>query len=83
MRNPLADPFILGVSGGAALGGIAMLSLGAAYGFGYDAVPPAAFAGAIVTTLLLYIVAGVHGRVSATQLLLTGPITPVVVPRYR
>jgi len=48
LRNPLADPFILGVSGGAALGGIAMLALGATYGFGYDAVPPAAFAGAIL-----------------------------------
>lgn len=74
LRNPLADPFILGVSGGAALGGIAMLALGTAYGFGYDAVPPAAFAGAIVTTLLLYVIAGVHGRVSATQLLLTGVV---------
>lgn len=74
LRNPLADPFILGVSGGAALGGIAMLALGSAIGFGYDAVPPAAFAGAIATTLLLYIVAGVRGRVSATQLLLTGVV---------
>jgi len=74
LRNPLADPFILGVSGGAALGGIAMMALGSALGFGYDAVPPAAFAGAIATTLLLYLVAGVHGRVSATQLLLTGVV---------
>ena len=74
LRNPLADPFILGVSGGAALGGIAMLALGSAVGFGYDAVPPAAFVGAIATTLLLYVVAGVHGRVSATQLLLTGVV---------
>lgn len=74
LRNPLADPFILGVSGGAALGGIAMLALGSAYGFSYSAVPPAAFAGAVVTTVLLYIVAGVHGRVSATQLLLTGVV---------
>jgi iron complex transport system permease protein len=74
LRNPLADPFILGVSGGAALGGIAMMALGAAFGFGYDAVPPAAFVGALAATLLLYIVAGVHGRVSATQLLLTGVV---------
>jgi len=45
LRNPLADPFILGVSGGAALGGIAVLSLGAGIGLGYAALPPAAFAG--------------------------------------
>lgn len=74
LRNPLADPFILGVSGGAALGGIAMLSLGGALGFGYAAVPPAAFAGAVAATILLYLVAGVSGRVSATNLLLTGVV---------
>ena len=39
LRNPLADPFVLGVSGGAALGGILMLSLGGALGFGYAATP--------------------------------------------
>ena len=61
LRNPLADPFILGVSGGAALGGIAMLSFGGLLGLGYAAVPPAAFAGAVATTVLLYLVAGVRG----------------------
>ncbi len=74
LRNPLADPFILGVSGGAALGGIAMLSLGGLLGLGYAAVPPAAFAGALVATLLLYLVAGSRGRVSAANLLLTGVV---------
>ena len=74
LRNPLADPFILGVSGGAALGGIAMLSLGTVLGVGYGAVPPAAFAGAVIATSLLYLVAGVGGRVSATNLLLTGVV---------
>ena len=74
LRNPLADPFILGVSGGAALGGIAMLSLGGLLGLGYAAVPPAAFAGAVVTTVLLYLVAGRRGRVSAANLLLTGVV---------
>ena len=34
LRNPLADPFILGVSGGAALGGICVLALGGAVGLG-------------------------------------------------
>jgi len=74
LRNPLADPFILGVSGGAALGAIAMLSLGGALGLGYAAVPPAAFAGCLLTTLLLYLVAGRGSRVSATHLLLTGVV---------
>ena len=74
LRNPLADPYVLGVSGGAALGGILALSLGGGLGLGYGAVPPAAFAGAIATTVLLYAIAGVRGRVSATQLLLTGVV---------
>jgi iron complex transport system permease protein len=74
LRNPLADPFVLGVSGGAALGGILALSLGAGLGLGYAAVPPAAFAGAVLATLLLYAVAGARGRLSATHLLLTGVV---------
>jgi len=74
LRNPLADPFILGVSGGAALGGIAMMSFGATIGLGYAAVPPAAFAGSLLTTLLLYLIAGRGSRVSANALLLTGVV---------
>ena len=74
LHNPLADPYVLGVSGGAALAGIAMLSLGAAAGFGAAAVPPAAFAGSALTTLALYAIAGTGGRVSPTSLLLTGVV---------
>jgi iron complex transport system permease protein len=74
LRNPLADPYVLGVSGGAALGAIAVLSLGGAIGWGYGAVPPAAFAGAVATTALLYAIAGARGRMSATSLLLTGVV---------
>jgi iron complex transport system permease protein len=74
LRNPLADPFVLGVSGGAALGGIAVLSLGAGLGLSHAAVPPAAFAGAVATTLLLGLVSGSRGRISATSLLLTGVV---------
>ena len=74
LRNPLADPFILGISGGAALGGISMLAFGAAIGLGQAAVPFAAFAGAIVTTLLLFGITGFGGRVSTTGLLLTGVV---------
>jgi iron complex transport system permease protein len=74
LRNPLADPFVLGVSGGAALGGITALALGAALGLGAGAVPPAAFAGGILTTLLLFAASGGRGRASATSLLLTGVV---------
>jgi iron complex transport system permease protein len=74
LRNPLADPYVLGVSGGAALGGIVVLAAGGALGLGYAAVPPASFAGAIATLLLLFAVAGGRGRLSPTTLLLTGVV---------
>jgi len=74
LRNPLADPYVLGVSGGAALGGIAALTLGASLGLAAAAVPLAAFAGAVLATVLLYTIANVRGFVSATHLLLTGVV---------
>jgi iron complex transport system permease protein len=74
LRNPLADPYVLGVSGGAALGGIFVLALGSTLGLGYGAVPPAAFLGATLTTVLLYFIAGVRGGGSPTHLLLTGVV---------
>jgi len=74
LRNPLADPFVLGISGGAALGGVTVLSLGAGLGLGASAVPIAAFAGALATTALLFGAAGVRGRLAATTLLLTGVV---------
>lgn len=77
LRNPLADPYILGVSGGAALGGTVMLSvasgLGIAAGFG---VPGAAFVGALAAIGLILAVGrwGPSGRLSTYVLLLTGVI---------
>jgi len=74
LRNPLADPFVLGVSGGAALAGVAVLALGGASGLGAAALPPAALAGGILATLLLFAVGGAAGRTHPTQLLLTGVV---------
>jgi iron complex transport system permease protein len=68
LRNPLADPYVLGISGGAALGGVLALGLGAA------AVPPFAFLGAMGATALLYAIAGPASRASAYGLLLTGVV---------
>jgi iron complex transport system permease protein len=74
LRNPLADPFILGVSGGAALGAILVIALGGVLGLAAGAAPPAAFAGAIAALLLLLAVAGPRGRLDATRLLLIGVV---------
>jgi len=68
-RNPLADPTLIGVSGGAALGAVASLVAGV---HGAWAMPVAAFAGAQVTTLVALRLARVDHRISAVTLLLGG-----------
>ena len=70
LRNPLADPYVLGVSGGASLGGALALVAGAASA----AVPAAAFAGALASLVALERVARVGGRTNVYTLLLTGAI---------
>lgn len=71
-RNPLADPGVIGVSGGAALGAIAWIVLGAPLTAGVWPLPAAAFGGALVTTLVALRLARVDGRTSAVALLLGG-----------
>ncbi|MFK7897910.1 MAG: FecCD family ABC transporter permease [Myxococcota bacterium] len=74
LRNPLADPYVLGVSGGAALAGIVVLAFGSAWSVSTQAVPVAAFLGGLLATGLLYWVSGGRGRSSPTALLLTGVV---------
>lgn len=74
LRNPLADPYVLGVSGGAALAGIAVLALGGIVALPTQSVPVAAFLGGVVATGLLYWVSGGRGGSGATGLLLTGVV---------
>ena len=72
LRNPLADPYILGISGGAAVGAIAGILLGAAaVPFG---VPGLAFAGALTTLLAVFAVAGAGRDLRSHTLLLAGVI---------
>lgn len=72
-RNPLAGPFLLGVASGAALGAaIAIISPLStdAYGFGW--VPVFAFAGALGTVVIVYLLATGGGGVDSTTLILAG-----------
>jgi iron complex transport system permease protein len=70
LRNPLADPYVLGVSGGASLGGVLALALGApALG-----LPAAALAGALAALAGLARLASVGGRLDVLTLLLTGAV---------
>lgn len=69
-RNPLADPGLLGVSAGGALG--AVLAITGTFGLGVLGTAPAAFLGALLTTLLVLRVARHEGRVLVASLLLAG-----------
>jgi iron complex transport system permease protein len=71
-RNPLADPAVIGVSSGAALGAIVVIVLGgAAFASGLG-VSLAAFGGALLTTVAVYRIARVGPTVQVTTLLLAG-----------
>jgi len=54
LRNPLADPYILGVSGGAALGSVLAITLG---GYSLLVLPLSAFCGALIALVAVYMVA--------------------------
>lgn len=72
-KNPLADPYILGVSSGAGLGATLALSLlGSSYLARAAGVPLGAFAGAVLTMLLVVRLASRRGRLDPTSLLLAG-----------
>jgi len=66
MRNPLAEPYLLGVSGGAAVGAV----LGLMFGLGAALLPLAAFAGAIVAVLAAFFVAHAAGARGDPRVLL-------------
>jgi iron complex transport system permease protein len=73
LRNPLADPYILGISGGSALGAIIGIVIGA--GSFYLGIPLLAFVGALATVFLVFVVAGsVRGPLSDNSLLLSGVV---------
>jgi iron complex transport system permease protein len=74
LRNPLATPFTLGVSTGAALGAVLAITFNWSLGFiGISAVPAAAFAGSLVAVAIVYALAQArHRGLSTTVLLLAG-----------
>ncbi|MGD0324864.1 MAG: iron chelate uptake ABC transporter family permease subunit, partial [Terriglobia bacterium] len=72
LRNPLADPYVLGISSGAAVGAIFALWIG---GRVAAASPLAAFVGAVITMVWVYLLGRHGGRLSSYTLILAGVIT--------
>ena len=71
LRNPLADPFILGVSSGAAFGAILGIFLGFTFTLG---VPSLSFAGALITVYLVLAIGTRRMGMESSSILLTGVI---------
>ena len=79
LRNPLADPYSIGTSGGAALGATVGVLLSARLGVGWAVVPTLAFVGAIGTTVFVYSLARVGGKTTIVTLLLAGLSVSVIL----
>src|SRR5215470_18558504 len=85
LRNPLADPYLIGTSSGAALGAsIAfVLPFDTLYGSFFSLTPLLAFVGAILSVLLVYAIARVGGETPVVTLLLAGVVVNAVLVAFQ
>ena len=72
VKNPLADPYILGISSGASLGATAAILLGIGMTLGENFVGIAAFIGAFCISLAVLFISNLGGRSNSMKLLLAG-----------
>ncbi|MGH2621945.1 MAG: FecCD family ABC transporter permease, partial [Anaerolineales bacterium] len=80
LRNPLADPYIIGTSAGAGFAAtVAMLLFPATSVLGFGSVALSAFIGGLLAVLLVYRLARVSGRTSVVSLLLAGVVVNTVL----
>ncbi|WP_306461866.1 FecCD family ABC transporter permease [Spongiactinospora gelatinilytica] len=78
VRNPLADPMLLGVSSGATVGAVCVVVFGLTV-FGAFSLPVAAFAGALAALVTVYFLARSGGRMTTVRLVLAGVATAEVL----
>ncbi len=80
LRNPMADPYIIGTSAGAALGATIAMLLPVSLAFlGFGLVPVAAFIGAVGTVFLVYNLARVGGKTPIISMLLAGVVVSALM----
>lgn len=73
LKNPMADPYIIGVSSGAAIGATIVIVAGIGFSvLGLSSISVGAFIGATFATFLVYMIAKVKNKVSVTTLILSG-----------
>src|SRR5436853_5392035 len=85
LRNPLADPFLIGTSSGAALGATIafVLPFDTLYGSFFSLTPLLAFIGAMVTVMLVYAIARAGGQTPVVTLLLAGVVINAVLVAFQ
>ena len=85
LRNPLADPYLIGTSSGAALGATIafVLPFDTVYGTFFPLTPLLAFVGALFTVLLVYAVARSDGHTPVVTLLLAGVVVNAVLVAFQ
>ena len=71
-RNPLVEPYTLGISGGAALGVALVIVFGVAHTATTYLLPFAGFAGSVITVFMVYFLSIRHGRIRIQSMLLIG-----------
>ncbi|MGV9777751.1 FecCD family ABC transporter permease [Streptosporangium sp. NPDC003464] len=71
VTNPLADPYVLGISSGASVGAVLVMTMGSAAAGGLG-VSSAAFAGAMIAALIVFALGQRRGRLTPTRLVLSG-----------
>ena len=72
VKNPLADPYILGISSGASLGATAAVLLGVGKFLGANFIGISAFLGAFMISLLVLFISNIGGPANSVKLLLSG-----------
>ena len=85
LRNPLADPFLIGTSSGAALGAAIAFTLpfDTVYGAFFPLTPVLAFVGAVATVLFVYAIARTGGQTPVVTLLLAGVVVNAVLTAFQ
>jgi iron complex transport system permease protein len=71
-RNPLVEPYTLGISGGAALGVALVIVAGLNLTLGSFMLPVAGFTGALITVFMVYFLSTRHGKVMTNNMVLIG-----------
>jgi len=74
LRNPLAEPFTLGVASGASVGAALLFTLGLQYALGLYTVPLAAFSTGLATLVFVYLLSRVDGGMRRETLILAGVV---------